>query len=340
MYDIIRRRAADHQGNQMVAALDWSTTAQAAQRACEKLVAYQKDFKASKMPVHFDERFAAFTELEKEANAHMSKVSRYMVSFDEFDAEVQVKNAKEIGAVRDKRDKLSVKIRALSVPAVLTKAVSDFETGLLEVDAGTSPGKSMPAPTPTTVLEEEFGRPRKFAYDEPAQGNKWAEGNVVHFNANKDAIEKETARFANSCVERGVNHSHHTLEPSQVAAWCFGADKFFTPSSDVKPILSIIRTYCLDNRPCIVPLKSQRQVIQCGVGHLMVAVLDAATARGIPDVDAFLADSHYTVLSNVPVFALSPGDSLYVPMGHVALCLAVARDKDGAMVVERKKTEC
>ena len=122
------------------------------------------------------------------------------------------------------------------------------------------------------------------------------------------------------------------------AMWPWGTASATFSAADLSLCLHIARQYHLDNRACIWPWWLQRCVIEQITGCQFVIVLLAELATKIPDdIDRWLADQHYTALSECEVYLLEPGDHLMLPFGSAALPVAAVRCEDGSFDLTRKK---
>ena len=259
---VVRTKAKEHVGHKHMSIMDHEKYVVALEAHLVQADTYKNGVDGWKMPLHVDERFREWFEIEEGLHSTCARLQRYLVSFADWDREKRALAQEELTAHRSKRDTVSLKMRAAGVFAVLAKALADHEVGVQ--DGGARPATS---PTPMLALPApdeqpaKFKIPQHFSYNDKASGNAWADAAFAHFDGHTAQYEALIGQHVNVDIQRGLNHSHHEMG-SSFEAFPWDQQMAISHVEGIPGVLHLIRRYCSDNRSCINGWKGQRHKMQ------------------------------------------------------------------------------
>ena len=321
--------------------LGWEAIVQNCDDDKTKLVEFINKVAEWKVPLNLSLTLQLFSSMQEDAHKNYQKLCRYEQSIADYYAAVAAGTQSALDAWRSSRGHDSLAMRAVGVPAPLAKRAADLKQSKLD---GSQPcAIHFPAMSPPTADEDmalTFRSPVCVPFDPVADTNPFQKACSEWSTQNQAVLEERTSFHANECCERAANHSHHMMEVEKVSAFPFGAGGCpIQTATGVNAMLHMIRNYVHDGRDLVWPWAFQRVDITSVIGTLFVCVLEPELARKAINVDSFLQQAHHSALSNCPIYSLSPGDSLVLPLGTRPLFLAYMNDikKPGELEVPKMK---
>jgi len=341
VYDALTARASQPVYRDKASCLDWESQCNALKDTVSKAQVVYDGIEKWAMPLEFGAVWGNWCGLEAKVAAQLARLRRYFQSFDDFDQDDSRKTKESNSKFTDSRDASSKKMRDLGMSAALAKPAAEaIQSKILPQHGLAKPSVSMP-PTDSATADyfALFSWPQFLgAVKDASDTNVWQVKAFEYYQKQRDAWESLAVKKISAAVEAAKNHWHGTVGAADEFAefpWdC--VPNSFAPAPKLKPLLHVVRAYSQDNRRAVNPLGMQRQAVQVISGDLVVIVTDAAFSREHSDkLDAFLKDAHHTALAPYPYFYLSPGDTLVIPVGSLALFVAVKITGDKIVVGKR-----
>ena len=337
--DAVTAKAGGLKGNSRLANLDWEAQVTLATTTLKTMSDIQAGTSNWKMPFAWAEVFAKFSAAESRMKTHFNKLSRYLKTMDDFKIETSMLSAEEAKKFTGPRDKMSLALRNVGIWSALAKALAECIVSRMLP-------KHQSSRSPVDMLAVEDGK-HESVFAQPQLLRLNAKDPTVHHQKAQALFELESAAWEEQakskmvqCIERGKAHWHGLAVPEDRKCeypWDADAKAFFKPSP-TRPVLCIMRQYTPDNRKEIVPLQMQRQAIQMVVGDAVCIVTDPVYAASIfHNIDKALADAHHASLSDFPAYYLTPGDTLIVPLGRLAIMVGVLCVQSGLAIMKRQK---
>ena len=324
--------------------LGWEPVVLAAQTTTTEALAWIQGIRTWKNSLAFETKAKEWASLEERLGRHRLVLDRYQVSLNDFYCSLQALVTQALEHWRGCRDHYSLLQRNVGVPAALAKRCADKVQSV--VDPSQPCAITYPAFEPPASDEDMlklFRSPVFVPYNLDSAAHPFVKALAAYWTANRIAMIAAVEAQLPSTCEKGVNHSHHAIEVSKVGPfpWDKGGSPVVAGAKGLCAMMHLLRNYQHDGRSCVWPWGYQRLSITCAVGNVFVVVLEAELARQAENVDAWLAASHHTVLASAPIYTLSPGDTLVLPMGCRPLFLSYlpGQLKDQAIhVVKYRKT--
>ena len=337
--DIVNAKAEEHKDNPLTSKLEWQKTVNAGNGLKQTIATFSTTLSTFKVGLNFDLEFKRWCTIEVEVRETVGKLNRYLESFSGFSKQLVDTAAALLEKFRNRRDTTSLFLRTAGVPTCLAKAIADYwhasvdtttaEHGIVSVGEVTG--------NMTQLDMDELCRGCVYLrIDDTPGGNEWSTQAKEHWTASKAALEQASNEYVTQCIERGTHHSHHYLVKDVVARYPFSTS-VFAPLDDVPAEMQICKKYDYDGRHLSQPERGQRMTIQGVSGVTCFVVLDRELARAADPLDRWIGSAHHTALAQCQVWAVRPGDVLYVSFGMVAIPLAVDIGKDGYLQARKSQ---
>jgi len=279
-----------------------------------------------------------YHELDKTIVKNRKSCDRFIACLNGVGVQFAAAAAVEKKKLADERNRLSAILRKSDIPPCLAKSCAAHlmllsQDALLETPVG-----QLQLPQHAMKDRNCFGESQFIPFDEKTWiegGTFWHKTCRAWFLDHKDELRKHNDDKIAHLRQQSLSQGCRALDTDPKLmkfSWSptEGDGQWFKALDDIKVHQFTIKEKYFDIRPEAWMYTAHRGIVTMTNGCMIVVVLGEADVEGHVDLLSWLQSAHHASLAKCNAHLLSPGDSLYLPIGTKPLFVPVPSAQDAS----------